>query len=369
MPLKGGAEQRLTKDGRFIWGMAWANNREIVFGSTRSGTRAFWRITADGRSEPELVLGIQGEAMFPAIFRSAKGLSQLAYTRYTSDYNISKMEVNVDDRNAPRITTPPATVIASKANDHSPRLSPDGERIAFESDRSGYREIWVSSIDGANPVQLTTFQSSYTGAPAWSPDGQWIAFESVKAAKGDLYVVSAAGGAPKRLTTDRLDAARPNWSQDGRWIYFRANRGGRLQIWKISVGDPSQPAVQVTSDGWDAMESPDRKLLYFTKPESLGLWSVPLAGGPESRVIDAAFPGYWSIAENGIYFVDWMGRQASSKIQFFSFSSQKVVSIITIAKRIRYTAPGLSVTRDGRWIAWDQPDREEDDVMLLENFR
>jgi hypothetical protein len=141
-----------------------------------------------------------------------------------------------------------------------------------------------------------------------------------------------------------------------------------LQIWKISVADPSQAAVQVTSDGWDAMESPDGKLLYFTKPDSLGLWSMPVAGGPESRVLDAVFQGYWSIAENGIYFVEWMG-QAASKIRCFSFSSQKVVSIITIAKPIRYTAPGFSVTRDGRWIAWDQPDREENDVMLLENFR
>jgi len=237
-PVKGSEVRRLTKDGRFIWGLVWADNREILFSSTRSGGRTLWRMAADGRSEPRLIPGVQGEAMYPAISRAANSPARLAYTRYTSDYNIWRTEVSIPGNGAPRILTAPAPVVASTRNEHSPQFSPDGRRMAFESDRSGYREIWVSSSDGSNAVQLTTFQASYTGSPRWSPDGQRIVFESLVSTNGDIYVVSGDGGAPERLTTEPSANGRPSWSQDGRWIYFGSDRSGEVQIWKMPGGAP-----------------------------------------------------------------------------------------------------------------------------------
>jgi len=367
-PVKGSEVRRLTKDGRFIWGLVWADNREILFSSTRSGGRTLWRMAADGRSEPRLIPGVQGEAMYPAISRAANSPARLAYTRYTSDYNIWRTEVSIPGNGAPRILTAPAPVVASTRNEHSPQFSPDGRRMAFESDRSGYREIWVSSSDGSNAVQLTTFQASYTGSPRWSPDGQRIVFESLVSTNGDIYVVSGDGGAPERLTTEPSANGRPSWSQDGRWIYFRSDRSGDVQIWKMPAAAPYKPALPVTRNGgWDSAESVDGKRLYFTKPGG-GLWSMPVEGGEESLLLETVELGYWSVSENGVYFFQ-VTKRADSTIQFFSFATKKTIPIVKIGKPLFRTAPGFTVTRDGRWIAWDQADREESDLMLLENFR
>jgi hypothetical protein len=133
---------------------------------------------------------------------------------------------------------------------------------------------------------------------------------------------------------------------------------------------PYKPVVQITrNSGWDAAEALDGKLLYFTKPNTRGLWSIPVNGGEESRVLDAGFPGYWSVAGDGIYFVEGTRFASVANVQFFSFSSRKLTQILKLERPLFHVAPGFSATRDGRWIAWDQADREESDLMLLENFR
>jgi Tol biopolymer transport system component len=278
--------------------------------------------------------------------------------------------VSIPDQGPARILTPPAAVIASTLNEWSPQFSPDGKRMVFASDRTGNWEIWVASSDGTKQVQLTTFrQSAFTGCARWSPDGQRIVFESITGGHGDIYVIGADGGPAERLTADRFDGSRPSWSQDGRWIYFRSDRSGSQQIWKMAAAKPYKPVVQVTRNGgWDAAEALDGKLLYFTKPATRGLWSIPVNGGDESRLLDPVFRGYWSVAENGIYFVEGTGF-ATAKVQFYSFGSRKLTQILKIEKPIFHVAPGFSTTRDGRWIAWDQADREQSDLMLLENFR
>jgi serine/threonine protein kinase len=367
VPLAGGETRRLTSDGRFIRGLVWVNNGEILFSSTRGGGRALWRVAADGRSAPQLVPGVPGEAMFPAISRAAK-FPRLAYTSYASDYNIWRMEIALATNGEPHIITAPAQAIASKRNEHSPQFSPDGKRIAFESDRSGYREIWVASSDGENQIQLSNFRSSYTGSPRWSPDGQHIVFESFATGNGDVYMVGADGGAPQQLTTEPSFDSRPSWSQDRQWIYFRSNRSGSEQIWKIPAAKPYKPAVQITTKGgWEAAESIDGIRLYFTKSAG-GLWSMPVNGGEESLVLDSVLPGYWALAGSGIYFVEELRRNLPA-IQYLGLSSKKPAQIGKIERPLYRTAPGLAVTQDGRWIAWEQADREETDVMLLNNFR
>ncbi len=308
--------------------------------------------------------------MFPAISHPAKAPARIAYTRYASDYNVWRTELSIPDQGPARILTPPAAVIASTLNEWSPQFSPDGKRIVFGSDRSGNWEIWVASSDGTKQVQLTTFrQSAFTGCARWSPDGQRIVFESIIGGHGDIYVIGADGGPLRRLTADRSDQSRPSWAQDGRWIYFLSDRSGNQQIWKMPAAAPYKPVVQITrNSGWDAAEALDGKLLYFTKPGTRGLWSIPVNGGEESRVLDAVSPGYWSVAEKGIYFVEGT-RFASANVQFFSFGSRKLTQIFKIEKLLFHVAPGFSTTRDGRWIAWDQADREQSDLMLLENFR
>ena len=124
-------------------------------------------------------------------------------------------------------TGPPARFIASTRLDAAAQYSPDGKRIAFESDRSGVHGIWVSDADGSNAVELFSRAGAGSGTARWSPDGQRIAFDSNPEGNLDIYVIRASGGKPIRLTTDPADDDAPSWSRDGNWVYFASKRTGR----------------------------------------------------------------------------------------------------------------------------------------------
>ena len=97
-------------------------------------------------------------------------------------------------------------------------FAPDGRFIAYASDRAGNFDIWVQSVDGGDPVQVTKSPADEM-QPDWSPDGSMIAYWS--AANGDerggVFLVPALGGVSRRLTDSGL---RPRWSPDGTTIAF-----------------------------------------------------------------------------------------------------------------------------------------------------
>src|SRR5262249_53717290 len=137
----------------------------------------------------------------------------------------------------------PVQITASVGMDVDPDYSPDGARIAFSSDRSGSREIWVADRDGSNPYPVTSFGGASAGSPRWSPDGTQIAFDASPGGQDTVFAVGASGGQPRRVFSPGLI---PAWSHDGQWIYF-LNRSAEKQIWKVRVAGGT--AVQVTRNG------------------------------------------------------------------------------------------------------------------------
>ena len=181
---------------------------------------SLWKVPASGAGEPEQLPFSGGEASWPAISRSG---NRLAYEREVFDPNIWRLSLS-----GPGVAAgPPARFIASTRSDAAAQYSPDGKRIAFESDRSGVHGIWVSDADGSNAVELFSQAGASCGTPRWSPDGQRIAFDSDPEGNIDIYVIRASGGKPIRLTTDSADDEAPSWSRDGKWVYFASKRTGR----------------------------------------------------------------------------------------------------------------------------------------------
>jgi Tol biopolymer transport system component len=261
-------------------------------------------------------------------------------------------------------------VTASKGYNRAPELSPDGNKIVFESGRSGTEEIWTCSKDGTNLVQLTKFGGSQQPGPArWSPDSQEIAFDSTLGEHNAIFVVNAEGGLPRPLTHEAFDSLNPSWSRDGKWIYFASIRSGDWQIWKMpsAGGDP----VQVTKQGGRAaFESADGQFLYYAKTPDRNIWRLQLSDGQENRVSPEIHVEHWSgwaLTDNGIFF---LGEESSQHpvVKFFDFSSARIKDVATLERPVPWRS-WISASADGRFVFYPQNDQDESNIMLLENFR
>ena len=96
-------------------------------------------------------------------------------------------------------------------------ISPDGTQIAF----TYQGDIYTVPTSGGRAIQLTT-NSAHDTRPIWSPDGQQIAFASDRLGSMDIYVVNKDGGAPTRLTTHSGNET-PLAFKDNGHILFQAN--------------------------------------------------------------------------------------------------------------------------------------------------
>ncbi len=112
--------------------------------------------------------------------------------------------------------------------DMQPRYSPDGNWIAFTSDRGGGDNIWVMRRDGSNLRPVTKEDFRLLNSPVWSPDGRYIAarkhFTKHRSlGAGEIWLYHSSGGGGAQLTkkqNDQKDVGEPAFSHDGRYVYY-----------------------------------------------------------------------------------------------------------------------------------------------------
>jgi Tol biopolymer transport system component len=238
------------------------------------------------------------------------GPTQIAFVREGDIYI-----VNSDGTGTTRLTS-------NSAPDVNPAWSPDGERIAFASDRDGNREIYVMNADGTQVVRLTN-NAAADYLPAWSPDGKLIAFVSERDGNAEIYVMNADGTNPRRLTGNDAIDTEPAWSPDGRKIAFRSGRSFNFYDpgWSVGNGNlyvmnaDGSGITQLTSNAYPDMQpawSPDGATIAFRSGDGNGLhdiYSMKPDGTDKKRLtVDTNYDRNnpsWSPNGGSIAFDDW----------------------------------------------------------------
>lgn len=265
--------------------------------------------------------------------------------------------------------------------DGYPDISPDGQRIVFQSNRSGTWQLWLVDIDGSGLQRLT-----HTGAndvtPVWSPDGTRIMFASDRtggAHRGfdpaesfdarDIYVMDVSGGpgeaeaTVRRIVGTRADEMHPEWANAGRSVVFNrvndSQDGADIVITDI---DGERETVVDTLAGWNtyaALAPDDGRLVYRgTTEETLDgetvqnsdVFSSRVDGSNRKRLTEsAAFDGWPAISPDGKTIAFASNRSGDAfHIYLMPIDGGEMLQV-TSGSRFHYTQPAWSP--DGRRLA------------------
>jgi len=247
-----------------------------------------------------------------------------------------------------------------------PSISPDGQNVAYVSDRTGKFDIFLRQVGTTSDIQLTHDQGDNI-QPAFSPDGRQIAFVSSRAgdseishpccdqalAGGDLWVMPALAG-PARLIAKNGNA--PSWSPDGSTIVFSRSRDG---IYQVSASGGEAHKLLLTGEvvavrgSFAPVYSSDGRWIFFEAGTNQGdIYVVPAAGGAATHIAKGWHPAWDATSEGIVYSNSEEGRNNSLWILLFSLRDGKVSGSarpLTVG-RGRDWQP--SVSRDGKLIAY-----------------
>ena len=317
-------------------------------------------------------------------------------------------------RQAKRVVPVHLNVVFSKLTSQPgvewfPSLSPDGKWVVYSGGSNGSRQIYLQSISGQTPLDLSRDTTVDDDQPAFSPDGEQIAFCSSRDG-GGIFVMGRTGEAIRRVTHMGF---HPSWSPDGTQLAFTRenvelypqNAVGESGLWVVKVstgemrrlyegdavlaswsphnhriaythrlGNPTQsaiwtipvsggtpkPVTKESATNWNPVWSPDGRYLYFSSDRrgSMNLWRVPTdeasgepRGEPEAITAPAPYLAHPSLSADGKH-IAFTSALVTANIQRLTLDSSGAVvgepAWVTTGS-LRWSNP--SPSPDGNWVA------------------
>ena len=267
-----------------------------------------------------------------------------------------------------KVTLTPLT--SDPGYEGEPTFSPDGQTIAYVSDRTGNFEIFLKQISGGPDINITNNPGDDV-QPTFSPDGKQIAFVSTRASSsrliyksatlplqgGDIWVMPALGGPARKIA---VGGNFPAWSPDGATIIYSNGVQAEQKILKVSAagGAPEEIPRDVGNNVLYPNYSSDARWIVFETQPNDGVYVISASGG-QARLVARGRRPTWNASSSAIIYSNGEAGKNYSLWQLpFSSSAGEVTgepSPLTVGHGHDMQA---DVSRDGRMIAFTSQDEE-----------
>ncbi|MBM3289277.1 MAG: hypothetical protein FJY92_03925 [Candidatus Hydrogenedentes bacterium] len=174
--------------------------------------------------------------------------------------------------------------------DFDPMISPDGNSLAFASNRTGHFNIFVFSYRTSGTLQLTQGDNE-DRYPNWSADGKKIVFGSDRTGKGDIFETSNDGSSGYlQLTDSALFEEYPNYPSDRKGLLYArdAKKGALTKQMQVILADslPAASGAVVLAEGDQPRFSPDGKRIVFVSDRTKNddIWSMTREGSSQTQL-------------------------------------------------------------------------------------
>jgi serine/threonine-protein kinase len=341
----------------YVRGLSWGEDRRIYFGKFAQAS-GLWRVGETGANVEEVDALAGLDLRFPDLLPGADGLlfssggqiSVLSLSsgevtalvpgrmaRYAASGHLLITATDASgtllavpfDLDRLRVTGPPRTIMQGLQIDVSGRtdfaVSQRGD-LVYRVGQSGPGEgvlVWLDRNAGTEVVapELT----GVIEAPAISPDGRRIAFDRTEGSRRDIWVYDLAAGTSSRITLDGEVNIRPEWSPDGREIGFVRQRPGPQAFYSVpSDGSGSPRLLRAPAAGsviWEGLWTPDQRRVLFRE-----------------------------LPRNNVGYLQYAAPHTDSALH----------AIV----RQEYFNVAMSLSPDGRWLAYQSDESGQDEVYV-----
>lgn len=362
VPASGGEPERLTSLKTNINAIAWApDGKSIVFGRYLDGGVSIARLDLDTRKVVDL--GLRDTA-FPSIASRTGAMAFVIGESKTSNYDMGLDERLTSD-------SPLKQLFPSSGADLLPSVAPDGQQIAFVSDRSGTIAVWWAKI--GRPESLRLIEGILPVArygPVWSPDSTRMLMIGRSGDEYGIYEITPDAGTVRRLPVPDKAPVYAEYLPDASRVLVVGDRGaGQLGLTLYDTS--TTPWRAIASRDNVAMTRVDAKRgrILFTRPQEAGLWEMaydlsaprqisnrPGVGGGRRLLVDDE--GIWLAALD-----DGEGKCSLQWMQLPESKNHPSACLLAMTKPVGVS--GVSLDRVHRRLYFSLVQGMNDDIAFM----